>query len=51
MLITWIVIILAIVTLAQLMRISAIAMKLKNKREEDITDADNNFNGRFYWFS
>ena len=47
MLITWIVIILAIVTLAQLMRISAIAMKLKNKREEDITDADNNFNGRF----
>ncbi len=47
MLITWIVIILAVVTLAQLMRISAIAMKIKNKREEDISDADNSFNGTF----
>lgn len=47
MLITWIVIILAVVTLAQLMRISAIAMKIKNRREEDISDADNNFNGTF----
>jgi len=47
MLIVWIVIILAIVTLAQIMRISAIAMKIRNRREEDISDADNNFNGIF----
>lgn len=47
MLITWIVIILALVTVAQLMRVSAIAKKIQNKREEDISDADNSFNGTF----
>ncbi len=47
MLITWIVIILALVTVAQLMRVSAIAKKIHNKREEDISDADNSFNGTF----
>ena len=47
MLITWIVIILALVTVAQLMRVSAIAKKIHNKREEDISDADNSFNGKF----
>jgi cytochrome c oxidase subunit 2 len=47
MLITWIVIILALVTVAQLMRVSAIAKKINNKREEDISDADNSFNGTF----
>jgi len=45
MLITWIVIILALVTVIQLMRVSSVAMKLRKKREEDISDADNNFNG------
>ncbi|MFD1551530.1 hypothetical protein DNU06_03500 [Putridiphycobacter roseus] len=45
MLIIWIVIILALVTVAQLLRVSGIAKKLRNKKEEDISDADNNFNG------
>lgn len=47
MLITWIIIILALVTAAQLMRVSAIAKKIQNKKEEDISDADNSFNGTF----
>lgn len=47
MLITWIVIILALVTVAQLMRVSAIAKKIHNRKEEDISDADNSFNGTF----
>ena len=47
MLITWIVIILALVTVAQLMRVSAIARKIQNRKEEDISDADNSFNGTF----
>ena len=29
------------------MRVSAIAMKIKNKKEEEISDADNSFNGTF----
>jgi len=47
MLITWIVIILALITAAQLLRVSAIAKKIHNKKEEDISDADNSFNGNF----
>jgi cytochrome c oxidase subunit 2 len=40
----WIIIILALVTAAQLMRVSLLAKKVGNKREEDITDSDNNLN-------
>lgn len=40
----WIIIILALVTSAQLMRASLLAKKLGNKKEEDISDADNNLN-------
>lgn len=50
MLIIWIVTILALITVAQLMRVSAIAKKIHNKREEDISDADNSFNGTFLLF-
>jgi cytochrome c oxidase subunit 2 len=40
----WIITILALVTSAQLMRASLLAKKIANKKEEDITDADNNMN-------
>lgn len=40
----WIIILLALVTSAQLMRASLLAKKIGNKKEEDISDADNNMN-------
>jgi cytochrome c oxidase subunit 2 len=46
--IIWIVIILSLVTAAQLMRASLLAKKIRNTREEDITDADNNLNAMLF---
>ena len=40
----WIIILLALITSAQLMRASLLAKKIRNKREEDISDSDNNMN-------
>ena len=40
----WIIIILAFVTAAQLMKASLLAKKMADKKEEDISDADNNMN-------
>ena len=40
----WIIILLAVITSAQLMRASLLAKKLGNKKEEDISDSDNNMN-------
>lgn len=45
MLIVSIVIILALITMAQLMKVSGLARKIKNQKEEEISDSDNNFNG------
>jgi cytochrome c oxidase subunit 2 len=44
----WIIIILALVTSAQLMRVSLLAKKIGNKREEHISDSDNNLNATLW---
>jgi len=40
----WIITILTLVTAAQLMRASSLSRKISNKKEEDISDASNNWN-------
>jgi cytochrome c oxidase subunit 2 len=42
--IVWILILLGLITATQLMRLSLIARKLAGKKEEDISDSENNFN-------
>jgi cytochrome c oxidase subunit II len=44
-LITLIVIVLGVVALAQLVRVYELSSKLRNRREEDITNRDNRLNG------
>jgi len=44
-----IVVVLGILAVAQLARVYELTSKLRGKREEDISDSDNRFNGRMMW--
>lgn len=40
----WILVLLGLITAAQLMKLSLLARKLNGRKEEDISDSENNFN-------